>query len=478
MRIGIIGAGPAGLTAGLKLAEHGAKVTVFEASEHVGGMCRSFRLWDQIVDIGPHRFFSDDPSVNALWMQMAGRDYRMVDRLTRIYYRDRFFHYPLQLFDVARQMPLLESARCLGSYCAQKVRPRFADPDASFEAWVSTNFGKRLFNVFFRTYSEKLWGLSCSDLDADFAIQRIKRFSLGEAVKHAIGIGREQHKTLLDRFAYPTQGTGLIYQRMAERILAAGGEIRPVARVKEVLQRKQRVQGLRLSDGSLHRCDHVISTMPVTHLVRGLDSVPPGVVSSVNSLKFRNTILVYLRVAPPNPFRDQWIYVHAPELQTGRITNFRNWVPEICGDESDSIMALEYWCNDADPTWTESDEDLISRASHELVRTGLVAEPAILDGRVIRIPRSYPVYRKGYREHLGRIARHLDSYENLTAIGRYGAFRYNNQDHSILMGLLAAQNIVESTRHNLWSVNTDKGYQESAQLAETGLLANEQRKAA
>jgi protoporphyrinogen oxidase len=471
MRAAVIGAGPAGLTAALRLARQGVDVDVFEASGEVGGMCRSFRLWDQTVDLGPHRFFSADPDVNRLWLEMAGNDFHMVDRLTRIYYRGRFFLYPLQLADVVRRMPLLDATGCLASYCREKIKPAHADGGESFESWVTAAFGRRLFEIFFKTYSEKLWGLPCTELDADFAVQRIKRFSLGQAITHMLHVRRAQHKTLVDRFAYPTGGTGMIYERMASEVERLGGRIHRHAPVREIIRRKRRVQGLRLADGRLVSTDHIISSMPLTHLIRGLGAVPASVEEAAGRLQFRNTILVYLHVSPPNPFHDQWIYVHAPELQTGRITNFRNWAPELYGSAASAVLALEYWCYDDDSVWRDSDQQLISRATTEMAATGLLRRERVLDGHVVRVRRSYPVYRVGYREVLRPIRAFLSAFENLSVIGRYGSFRYNNQDHSILMGLRAAENVVNGASHDLWSVNTADEYQEAAALQTTGSVA-------
>jgi protoporphyrinogen oxidase len=231
------------------------------------------------------------------------------------------------------------------------------------------------------------------------------------------------------------------------------------------------VQGLRLADGRLVGTDHIISSMPLTHLIRGLGAVPASVEEAAGRLQFRNTILVYLHVSAPNAFHDQWIYVHAPELQTGRITNFRNWAPELYGSAASAVLALEYWCYDDDSVWRESDEQLISRATTEIAATGLLGRERVLDGHVVRVRRSYPVYRVGYREVLRPIRAFLSGFENLSVIGRYGSFRYNNQDHSILMGLRAAENVVDGASHDLWSVNTADEYQEAAALQTTGTVA-------
>lgn len=473
MRVAVIGAGPAGTTAAYQLAKAGIEVEVFEASDAIGGLARTIDLWGQRVDLGPHRFFSKDARVNRLWLEVVGRDYRMVDRLTRIYFQKRFFDYPLRAGNALVNMGLLNAAACVGSYFREKIRPSYpADAEPTFESWVVRKFGRRLFEMFFKSYSEKLWGIPCQHLDADFAAQRIKRFSLGEAMKAAVGLGKRTHKTLVDRFAYPLGGTGVVYERMAERVRACGSQVRLRCPVRRVVLENGQVKGLELEDENLRPFDHVISTMPLTLLVRGLTDVPGSVREAVAQLRFRNTILVYLHVAATDLFPDQWQYIHSPDLRMGRVTNFRNWVPELCGQSRTTILALEFWCFDADPLWGEDDRDLINRAEREMRSTGLLGAAAVLDGQVLRIRRCYPIYERGYKEHLVPIVKYLRGLHGLTPIGRYGAFKYNNQDHSILMGLLAAENIAAGKTHDLWAINTDyDSYQETATITETGLAA-------
>lgn len=470
MRVAVIGAGPAGITAAYQLTKGGAQVEVYEASNAVGGLSRTIDLWGQKVDLGPHRFFSNDPRVNKLWLEVAGRDYRMVDRLTRIYYRKRFFEYPLKPANALWNMGVSNAACCLTSYLKEKVRPSFrAEQNETFESWVVGRFGRRLFNMFFKSYSEKLWGISCDELDADFAAQRIKKFSLGQAVKTALGFGKGQHKTLVDQFAYPTGGTGMVYERMAERVKQLGGHVHLKQSVARVVHENRRVKGLELTDGRFEAFDHVVSTMPLTLMVRGLGNLPRAVEQGVASLRFRNTLLVYLNVAKTDLFKDQWLYIHSPDLGTGRVTNFRNWVPELYGQSPNSILALEYWCYDDDSQWEEDEHTLIARAEQEMRTTGLIGDARVLAGHVVRIRRCYPVYARGYKQHLDPVVDYVRSFQGLSAIGRYGAFKYNNQDHSILMGLLAAENILENKAHDLWAVNTDSSYQESAVITKTGL---------
>ena len=469
MRIAVIGAGPAGLTAAYEIAKAGLHVDVYEASPHVGGMCRSFELWDQIVDLGPHRFFSSDPRVNKLWLEIAEDSYKLVDRTTRIYYKNNFFNYPLQAGNALKSLGLFEATRCVASYLRQMVSP--VKNDGSFETWVVSRFGRRLYEIFFKTYSEKLWGIPCTELDEDFAAQRIKKLSLAEAVKNALGLGGKGHQTLVDQFAFPIGGTGMIYERMADYVDSLGS-VQLNTPVRRVIQTDKVVTGVELADGTQHQYDHVISTMPLTHLVRGLGDASPRVTKAVDSLKFRNTILVYLNVAEVDLFPDQWIYVHSDNLDVGRVTNFRNWVPDIVQESETSILSLEYWCFEDESRWTASDDELVSLATQEIRSTGLIGDADVISGHVVRVPKCYPVYEKNYHQHLDVVTEHVDQFQGLTPIGRYGAFKYNNQDHSILMGLLAAANITKQHENDLWAVNTDyETYQEATRIDESGLVS-------
>ena len=472
MKIAIVGAGPAGLACAYRLITREIKSEVFEAGPSVGGLAKSIRLWNQTVDLGPHRFFSSDRRVNELWLEVVGKDYSMVDRLTRILYKGKLYRYPLRPGDVIGKLGPKETLRCLLSYFREYVSPEAGSHgDETFEGWVVKRFGRRLYEIFFKTYSEKLWGIPCHELDADFAVQRIKKFSLSEALKSAVSSGSgKKHKTLVDRFAYPHGGTGIVYERMAARVSDNGGAVYLNTPVKRVVNDGNRVRGLELMDGTLKEYDHVVSTMPITQLVSRLDGVGEDVKTAAKSLRFRNTILVYLGVHSRDLFPDNWIYVHSPELRFGRITNFRNWSPSLYGKEETSILALEYWCNEGDEIWGWEDERLIGLAKDEVSRAGLVNADIASEGYVHRISKCYPVYSAGYKRLLKPVEEYLGKIEGLTVIGRYGSFKYNNQDHSILMGILAAENISEGAHNNLWAINTDYEYQESAVITETGLV--------
>ncbi len=474
MRIAVIGAGPAGLTAALELAKGGASVDVYEAGPQVGGLARSLDLWGQRVDLGPHRFFSTDSRVNRFWLDVVGSDYVLVERLTRIHFKRKFFHYPLKPFDVFTKLGIVETSKTLISYLKQffkQVSNELDEP--SFEAWIVRRFGRRLYETFFKTYSEKLWGIPCTELSEDFAAQRIRKLTLRDAVSNAMfRRTKTEHRTLADCFAYPLGGTGAVYERIASQIVAAGGQILLRQPVLNILTAANRVTGVQSTDGVEVPYDHVISTMPLTLLVNGLKCAPQSVRYAATQLSFRNTVLVYLEVEDPDLFRDQWLYVHDSDVQIGRVTNFRNWGTQP--NSSTSILCCELWCNHADSTWSASDRDLSNQVISELRQIGLIESQPIRNSHVVRIPRSYPVYRIGYQQQVDTISNFLQSIEGLSVIGRYGAFKYNNQDHSLLMGLLAAENVLHSRHHNLWDLNSDfESYQEQSLITNSGLVTTQ-----
>jgi len=463
--VGVIGAGPAGLTAAYELAKLGISVEVFEAQSNVGGMAQSFDLWGQKVDFGPHRFFSTDPRVNKIWLEIVAGAYDMVDRLTRIYYKKTFFDYPLKAMNALRGLGVIEAVRCVLSYAQAVALP--CKDDTTFENWVVNRFGRRLFTIFFKSYSEKLWGLSCQELDADFAAQRIKKFSLFEAVKSALFGSGMKHKTLVDQFAYPYQGTGHVYEKMAEKIEQMGGKIHLNSRVFRV-DMSADSPVIDLENGEHKKFDHVISSMPLTDLVDRMGP-PKAILACTAKLKYRNTILAYLEIDGEALFPDQWIYVHSANLKTGRITNFRNWLPSLYGASKNTILCLEYWCYDQDEFWDMAEDKIVALASKDIHATGLIGSRAIINGKIVKLSKSYPVYGCGYKANLLPVENYLKGFKKLSVIGRYGAFKYNNQDHSILMGYYAAQNIAAGASNDLWQINTDYEYQESSLITKSGL---------
>lgn len=474
MKIAVIGAGPAGMTAAYEISKQLGKqvsaLDVFEKSDRVGGLSRSIDLWDQRVDLGPHRFFSHDTKINTLWLEVVRDRYNIVNRQTRIYYKKRFFDYPIRAFNALIGLGIFEAVRCFFSYLAERMFP--TRDTSTFEGWVISRFGKRLYSIFFKTYSEKLWGISCTELDSDFAAQRIKKLSLFEAIKNAIFQGKgNKHATLVDQFAYPIGGTGSVYESMQEQIENRGGQVHVNTGVEKVITSGGVTHSLQLENGEIREYDHIISTMPISLLVERLPEVPLPVLEQAKKLTFRNTILVYLRVDRSNLFTDQWLYIHEQSVDVGRVTNFRNWLPSVYGKSGSSILCLEYWCYFDDELWNQDQEELIIKAGKEIVRTGLVNEGDVKEGHVVRLPRCYPVYFSGYRDIMKPVEAYLTSVEGLHAIGRYGAYKYNNQDHSILMGMRVSENILDNAGHDLWAINTDyEVYQESSVITKTGLV--------
>jgi len=416
MKVGIIGAGPAGLTAAYELSKLGVEVELFESSPFIGGMSRSLDLWGQKVDLGPHRFFSDDPRVNRIWLEIAADDYDIVNRLTRILYKGKFFYYPLKVLNVLTNLGLWGILCCLASYAKELIRPTPLGQTPSFEEWVVRRFGRKLFTIFFKTYSEKLWGIRCSELDADFAAQRIKKFSLLEIIKGVFGGGKKKHKTLVEQFAYPHGATGSIYERMAEKCKEKGGQIHLNTPVQRVIVCNQKAVGIEFHDGRVELFDQIISSMPLTDLVGGMDNLTCQVKDASLKLRFRNTVIVFLKVNAVDLFKDNWLYVHSTELATGRITNFRNWTKYLYKNSADTVLALEYWCYNDDKLWQSNDLELVSQATAEIQQAGLLGAHAVSDGQVVRIGKSYPVYTRGYKEPLKVVVDFLKTIDNLFVI--------------------------------------------------------------
>lgn len=466
MKVAVIGAGPAGLTCALKLAERDVDVDVYESDSAVGGMTKSFDLWGQTVDLGPHRFFSMDEKVNSFWLSQVGGDYIMVDRLTRIYYNKKFFLYPVKAMNALTNLGITEAVACVFSYMKAQFTKK--GDEKTFEEWVSNKFGYKLYSIFFKTYSERLWGISCKELDADFARQRIKGLDLFEVIKSAFFPSKEtKHKTLVEQFAYPKMGSGVPYDNIVKKLKSYGSNVYLNSKIKGLSVQGSVCNGVVLENGEVKEYDYIASTAPFTEMVCSIDELSEKIHNLAKSLIYRNTTLVYLKVSNPDVFRDNWIYVHDTSVHFGRMTNFKNWSPYITRGHKESILALEYWSYDDDKIWKLSDEKMVKLAKKEIVKTCLVQESDVGEGKVVRLHRSYPVYHTGYQDKLKEIQDAVDRIGHLAFIGRNGSFKYNNQDHSILMGLMAAENILCGERkHDLWRVNTDYDYQEGGKSLE------------
>jgi protoporphyrinogen oxidase len=456
----VIGAGPAGLTAAHELVRWGIRPLVLEKSDKVGGLARTESYGGYRFDIGGHRFFTKVEEVQRLWQEMLGEDFRKVPRLSRIYYQGRFFNYPLDFFNAVSNLGIAESLLIVLSYFKAQLWPY--PEEETFEQWVTNRFGQRLYKTFFQTYTEKLWGIPCHMIQADWAVQRIKGLSLTAAVSNAL-FGTDHAKTLISEFHYPVLGPGMMWQRFQEVVESRGGQVLLNTEVIRLKRAHRRIEGI------IARCDektlefpgeHFISSMPLTELITRLDPPPPAnVVQAAHKLSYRAFIIVGLIMDRAELFPDNWIYVHSPEVKVGRIQNFRNWSAAMVPDPSKTSLGMEYFCTEGDDIWAMSDVELIQLATRELVSLGLVDISDVEDGVVFRQPKAYPVYDREYREHLGVIQPFLATIDNLQTIGRNGMHRYNNMDNSMLTGMLAVRNLLGED-HNLWSVNTERSYQE------------------
>jgi protoporphyrinogen oxidase len=456
----IIGAGPAGLTAAFELVKRGILPLVFEKSHLVGGIARTEQYRGYRFDIGGHRFYTQIPEVRALWLEMLADDFLKVPRLSRILYRGRFFHYPIELANALFNLGLWESLCIVLSFCRWKLFPYRVEE--TFEQWVTNRFGRRLYRLFFKTYTEKVWGIPCSEIRAEWAAQRIKGLSLWTAVRNAL-VGVREVRSLINEFDYPALGPGMMWERFRDRIAARGGRLWMGADTVAVRHDGGRITGVTVRcDGVTHTrvCGRLLSCMPLDELIARLDPPPPEEVrAAARGLSYRDFILVGLILKRDGLFRDNWIYVHTPGVKVGRIQNFRNWSARMVPEPGKTSVGMEYFCTRGDALWETSDGDLIALARRELVALGLASESDVEDGVVIRQPKAYPIYDADYRAHLGVIRRYLDSFENLQTIGRNGMHRYNNQDHSMLTAILAVRNLMGEA-HDLWEVNTERSYYE------------------
>ncbi len=413
----VIGAGPAGLSAAYELAKSGLRVAVLETSRFVGGMARSFDLWGHRVDLGPHRFLSEERRVNELWIELLGSNFSLVPRHTRILFEGKCFSYPLEALDLLRQLGIGRGYRSFLSFARQKLSGTSDVGD--LEQWLIGHFGEYLYNIFFRPYSEKLWGVPCREIDPDFAGQRIRKLDLFEVVRSMMPLAAVRHRTLATVFGYPHGGAGALYERMADRIRMWHGEVLFEKQVKALEVSDGRVQRIVLENGETYRSEYVVSSMPLTHLLRGISTTPDVLLAPLNRLRFRTTHLVYLRVAGKDLFPDQWIYVQSPEMRIGRITNYDNW-----GGENravpDTVLSAELWSSPGEILHGATDARLIEQTSQELESSGLLGGAPILERKVIRVPKCYPILYRGYKNDLAPIRTFLNRIPNLLVIGRYG----------------------------------------------------------
>ncbi len=466
-KVVIIGAGPSGLTAAYELCKIGVKSVVLEKDEVVGGISRTVNYRGYLFDIGGHRFFTKVKAVDDLWREILEEEkFLKRRRLSRIYYNKKFFHYPLQATNALFGLGIYNSFRTFLSYTKTQLFP--IKPELSFEDWISNRFGRRLYYTFFKTYTEKVWGIPCNEISAEWAAQRIKGLSLLSALKNALITSQPKNKsniikTLIDSFEYPEKGPGMMWETVADIIKSKGSQLKLNAGVEKILWQKDKVTALEITtDGKkeLIPGTDFISSMPIQELVRKMEpSVPDEVRHAADILSYRDFLTVSLIINKANLFEDNWIYIHDEAVKVGRIQNFKNWSPEMVPDPNKTCLGLEYFCFEGDSLWAMSDEDLVTLGTKELGMLELVDPNDVEDGAVVRMPKAYPVYDSKYADALKIIRNFLDGLYNLHLVGRNGMHKYNNQDHSMLTAMLTVKNIMGGN-YNVWDVNVEQEYHE------------------
>ncbi len=473
-RVVVIGAGPAGLTAAYQLAKAGRRCTVLEADTVVGGISRTAERDGWKFDIGGHRFFTKVRPVEDLWHEiLADEEFLLRPRMSRIYYQGKYYDYPIKPVNALRNLGFVEALRCVASYLWAKVRP--PKDQSTLEGYVVADYGRRLYEHFFRTYNIKVWGVDPSQLSRDFGAQRIKGMSLWHAVWEPIRsrfVGRRQDRSkqvtsLIEEFQYPKYGPGMMWERCRDLVEAAGSEVVMETRVEAILRDPEHHRATavvaRNGDGErvMYPCDHVISTMPFPHLVKGMQpAAPDRVVAAADELGFRDFLTVALVVPEADGFPDNWIYIHSPDVQVGRIQNFGSWSPYMVKDGR-TCLGLEYFVFEGDGLWSAPDDELVALATKELSVLGLVEPAQVEAGYVVRMPKAYPVYDEDYKANVAVLRDWLaEDVPNVHPVGRNGMHKYNNQDHSMFTAMLTVENILGTGDHDIWSVNVEEEYHE------------------
>jgi len=512
----IIGAGPAGLTAAYELLTRaGIRPIVLEKTPHLGGLSRTARYRDNRIDIGGHRFFSKSSRVMQWWLRhmpleaaaqaflagmeippQAGEDappdpdhtdsvMLLRPRRSRIYFRRKFFDYPVRpSLDTFRKLGPVQTARIGASYCYSALRPIL--PETTLEEFFINRFGRELYRTFFESYTEKVWGVPCSQINAQWGAQRVKGLSIKTAILHALArpfrrrdlAQKGTETSLIEQFLYPKHGPGQMWEQVARTVQSLGGDVlanMDVQGIDVVGNRVFAVEVADLQSGDRYTlpADYCFSTMPVKDLVRAMSASPPDAIRRIGEgLVYRDFITVGVladglrvreRVAgKPCPIRDNWIYIQEPDVTVGRMQVFNNWSPYLVADPSKTWIGLEYFCNEGDALWTSDDARIAELAVAEMAKIGILDAGAIRDTTVIRAPKAYPAYFGTY-DRFEELRAWLDRLENLFLIGRNGMHRYNNMDHSMLAAMVAVDNILAGRmdKSNIWAVNTEQEYHEA-----------------
>ncbi len=463
----ILGGGPAGLTAAYVLGRRGRPGAVFEADGTVGGIAKTIEFNGYRFDLGGHRFFTKLQPVQQLWEEMLGTEFLTRSRLSRIYYNGKFFAYPIRAKDVVGRLGLVEATRCALSYL-RASRRRNADAE-TFEEWVTTRFGRRLYEAFFRSYTEKVWGIPGSEIHSLWAAQRIKNFSLGKAMLTMVGLRREHVTTLIEEFHYPRLGPGQMWEAFAAQVEESGLPVHRNERCISVKHADGRVRSIvTRQNGGLfeYAVDSVISSVALKDLIFSFDPPPPpDVMTAAHQLRYRDLVLVALMTKEEEPFPDNWIYLHDPQTRAGRVQNYGAWSKDMVRPGT-TCLGVEYFCFQGDDVWEMSDTQAVELAKEELSRIGLIDPSKVVDGVKVLVPKAYPMYDASFEGAVATLRAYLERFENLQTCGRNGLHRYNNQDHSMWTAMLAALNLVDGAEQDLWSVNTEAEYLEEGHLIE------------
>jgi protoporphyrinogen oxidase len=463
----IIGAGPAGLTAAYQLGKKGVKCAVLESDHVVGGISRTVEDNGWRFDIGGHRFFTKVKAVDDLWHEiLPAEEFLLRPRMSRIFYNGNLYDYPLKAMDAFKKLGPIEAIRCGLSYVYVQVRP--PKDLTNFEGWVASKFGYRLYGIFFKTYTEKVWGVPAKSIQADWAAQRIKNLNLFNAVMNAIRPKKNQKDitSLIEEFQYPKFGPGLMWERCKEKVEGFGSSVTFGRRVTKI----KHANGLATAvvstekDGTTHElaASSIVSSMPMPHLLKAMDPPPPDeVLAAANGLKFRDFLTVALVVPESRSFPDNWIYIHDPGVQVGRVQNFGSWSPFMVKDGR-TCLGLEYFVTEGDDMWTKDNQALIKLGTEEMVKLGLLSASDVQEGYVFRMPKAYPMYDATYKRNVEIMREWLEkNTPNVYPVGRNGMHKYNNQDHSMYTAMLSVENIVDGAKHDVWEVNVEEEYHET-----------------
>lgn len=457
----IIGAGPAGLTAAWEANKHGLKTLILEGDKEVGGISRTVQRNGWRFDIGGHRFFTKVDEVYEIWDEILEKeDFLLRPRMSRIYYKNKFYDYPLKASNALLNLGIIEAIRCVLSYFYVRIRP--PKNQDNFENWVAARFGWRLYNIFFKTYTEKVWGVDATTIGADWASQRIKNLSLMKAILNAFQINKsgEIITTLIDKFKYPKYGPGMMWETAYKKLIDQGHEINLSSRVLEISKNDDHYL-VSTKEGEIYKAKNILSSMPLAHLPKTIKPGPTDrVKTSGENLKFRDFLSVALVIKEEDAFPDNWIYIHEPGVKVGRVQNYGSWSPYMV-KEGKTCLGLEYFVNIGDELWSMDDENLISLATEELEKLSLIKKNSTQEGYVVRMPKAYPVYDLNYSENISNIEEWLkEEHLNIYPIGRNGMHRYNNQDHSMMTAVKSVRNIILGETNDIWKINVEEDYHE------------------